>query len=375
MAHETERWIVRAMSLLRIAQVAPFLGVAATSQWAAYRWPALVIGLYVAYLGWAVALCHAAVRADHVGRGWMRTDVVVGSVVALVVGLACRPGWAGTWLNWTLGPVMGASIVAVVYGRGRERYLLTVALMAAYGLGLHRELGTATGVNAVISSAVAIAAFTVAAALVVGRLRATAARSDRAGAEAITAREEQARLEERVRQYDLLHTNVLATLTIIARGADELTDQLRTRCARDARFLRAVIQSVTDVEPEGFNVALAGMLADQGALGLEVHYSVDELPGHLPPDVVSALIHAVREALNNVVKHSGVNEAWVVAIGGPTGVEITVTDRGVGFDPATVGRGLGLTQAIEGRMTEIGGQVEISSYAGHGTSVKLTWDR
>lgn len=119
---------------------------------------------------------------------------------------------------------------------------------------------------------------------------------------------------------------------------------------------------------------LADTLRDQGALGLDIHYSVDELPHQLPPDVTAALIHAVREALNNVLKHGEVSEAWVTAMGERGGVRITVTDRGVGFDPVTVERGLGLTQAIDARMAAVGGRVEITSSSGHGTSVELTWN-
>lgn len=118
----------------------------------------------------------------------MYADVAVSVVVAVSVGLSCKPGWAGTWHNWTLGPVMGASVVAVLYGRGRERCVIPLVLMAAYAGPLRGDLSTATGTNAVLSSAVAIVAYTFAAAFVAARLRASAVESDRATAEAIAAR-------------------------------------------------------------------------------------------------------------------------------------------------------------------------------------------
>ena len=55
---------------------------------------------------------------------------------------------------------------------------------------------------------------------------------------------------------------------------------------------------------------------------------------------------AVTEALNNVVKHAGVGEAWVTALGSRGGVTVTVAERGRGFDPATTQPGLGTTGSL-----------------------------
>jgi signal transduction histidine kinase len=54
-------------------------------------------------------------------------------------------------------------------------------------------------------------------------------------------------------------------------------------------------------------------------------------------------------------------------------VSLFVRDRGVGFDPETVGEDRkGISESIRGRMARHGGKVEIRSAPGGGTEVALT---
>jgi signal transduction histidine kinase len=56
-------------------------------------------------------------------------------------------------------------------------------------------------------------------------------------------------------------------------------------------------------------------------------------------------------------------------------VEVSVTDRGCGFDPSAVPSGTGLRASITARMTEAGGTAHIESAPGEGTIVRLTAPR
>jgi signal transduction histidine kinase len=112
---------------------------------------------------------------------------------------------------------------------------------------------------------------------------------------------------------------------------------------------------------------------------LRVHVHCADIPPDLPEPVVRGLTDACREALNNVIKHSGDSQAWVTAVGpdpqapgGPLAT-LTITDRGRGFDPARVGPGLGVRESISGRMSEIGGAAHVDSRPGQGTMVELAW--
>jgi len=223
-----------------------------------------------------------------------------------------------------------------------------------------------------------LAAFTVAAGLVVSRLRASARAADDSAAEAVRARRAEAaagaRLEERSRQYRLLHDNVLTTLTWLGQGTDRLSQEMRERCKMDETFLRALISTANDASPDGLNAALGRVASDQSLLGLQVQQNHDDIAQDLPAEVVAAVSQAVKEALNNVLKHAGTREARVVATGDHQGgVVVTVADQGRGFDVATTCPGRGITESLRRRMVEVGGRVDIDSFPGEGTYVEIRW--
>ena len=91
--------------------------------------------------------------------------------------------------------------------------------------------------------------------------------------------------------------------------------------------------------------------------------------------MAAAIANAVREALSNVAAHAGTGEAWVeVSLPAPGRLQVTVRDRGAGFDPADVDRTrLGLRRSIAERMADCGGQASIWSAPGQGTVAILSW--
>lgn len=110
---------------------------------------------------------------------------------------------------------------------------------------------------------------------------------------------------------------------------------------------------------------------------LEVTVDVRTAAEPATEDVAVLLFQAVREALFNVVKHSGVGQARVELDRTPDGlVRIQVEDSGVGFDP-TAQREHDLAEAgfglfsIRERLGWVGGQLEVSSAPGQGTTVTI----
>jgi signal transduction histidine kinase len=108
----------------------------------------------------------------------------------------------------------------------------------------------------------------------------------------------------------------------------------------------------------------------------------------VPAPLAAAAAHAVREALANVASHAGTGEAWVeISLperGGrgagpaglelPAGLEVTVRDAGVGFDPAHIDPArLGVRRSIIERVADWGGQASVQSAPGAGTVVSLRW--
>jgi signal transduction histidine kinase len=91
---------------------------------------------------------------------------------------------------------------------------------------------------------------------------------------------------------------------------------------------------------------------------------------------VTAIFRIAQEAINNVARHSGAQQATITLSFGASAVVTVVEDDGDGFDPDRFrqpeesGRGLGLLGMRE-RAGLFGGDVEIASRAGRGTSVRV----
>jgi signal transduction histidine kinase len=101
-----------------------------------------------------------------------------------------------------------------------------------------------------------------------------------------------------------------------------------------------------------------------------------DVPPQLPVVPLTAdarhnLFLAFKEALHNVVKHSGATEVRIAAGLAPAEFALTVEDDGCGFSPDKVARegfGNGLAN-MSLRLTKIGGQFEIEPVIGRGTKV------
>jgi PAS domain S-box-containing protein len=118
---------------------------------------------------------------------------------------------------------------------------------------------------------------------------------------------------------------------------------------------------------------LVRWMRQRHAFMVELH--IEEGPD-LTDDVKVLCFEAVRELLFNAVKHAGVAEASVhLRPLDPARLQITVSDRGVGFDPGapavgTSGKGFGLF-SIRERIAFLKGRLEIASAPGEGSCFTL----
>lgn len=96
----------------------------------------------------------------------------------------------------------------------------------------------------------------------------------------------------------------------------------------------------------------------------------DPVPSlRLPADVRHHLFLAVKEALQNVVKHARASELWIRMEAPPNQVIIRIRDDGCGFrsqNAASSGNGLG---NMRDRLARLGGTVAIESRPGLGTEI------
>lgn len=94
---------------------------------------------------------------------------------------------------------------------------------------------------------------------------------------------------------------------------------------------------------------------------------------HLGSEVRHHLALAVKEALHNVLQHSGASEVSLVLTLDSQDLNIEIRDNGRGFDPEkTTGNGLA---NLHRRLETIGGRCEISSNAEKGSIVAFTLTR
>ena len=197
--------------------------------------------------------------------------------------------------------------------------------------------------------------------------------------------------QERTRIAQDLHDDLGTTLTQIdllgalaARPgipASKALDHVLLMQTKSREMVAALDEIVWAVSPNNDSLlALINYLSDfaQDFLS-KAHIScrldfADDLPDLvLQADQRHNLFLSLKEALNNVVRHSGAGEVWLQVRREYQCVILVVQDNGAGFDPATgvAGAGNGLRNMNE-RMEHLGGKCEVCSQPGAGTSVKLT---
>ncbi len=98
--------------------------------------------------------------------------------------------------------------------------------------------------------------------------------------------------------------------------------------------------------------------------GLTVQTRLEKLPP-LPEEIGVTCYRLVQEALTNVLRHSQASQVKVQVWNDDSGLNIQVTDRGVGFDPEAVHKG-GLN-IMSRRVEMLGGTLDITSRPGRGT--------
>lgn len=97
-------------------------------------------------------------------------------------------------------------------------------------------------------------------------------------------------------------------------------------------------------------------------------------------EMQAALYRSARELLINVAKHAAVREASLSCLCDGDRLMIVVSDAGCGFDPADhvgawSGHGSFGLRSIHERIINFGGEVDIDSSPGNGTTVTLSLPR
>jgi len=202
--------------------------------------------------------------------------------------------------------------------------------------------------------------------------------------------EQQAALhKERARIAKDIHDDLGANLTQIAL-LGELAQQDRSEPERAAERMgnisstaRQAIKSLDEivwaVNPRNDTLAHLIDYAGQFAVdylrlaGIRCRLDLPEQTPHreLSTDLRHNLFLVIKEALNNIVKHSRASEVWLRASASEQGLDITVEDNGCGFDQVPDNALSDGLRNMRQRMTDIGGTFEIQSKLRVGTKLLL----
>jgi len=157
-----------------------------------------------------------------------------------------------------------------------------------------------------------------------------------------------------------------------AAGQFERLEELATSAMGEIQALVSQLRP-RSVAEEGLPTALRRLVAERQARdGLQVTVEVNG-ERVLPDPVAAGLYRIAQEALTNVARHAGMQQATVrLDLVGETSL-LEIEDGGLGFDPqvASSQRGhLGLAGMAE-RAREIGWRLSVESRPSHGTRVRV----
>ena len=197
--------------------------------------------------------------------------------------------------------------------------------------------------------------------------------------------------KERLRISQDIHDDIGSILTQISQISDLGLGEPKSRTASKEQFeriggqSRAAVQALDEIvwatNPKNDNLSRFAeyvcRFADEYFESSTIR-CWQEVPANLPEislrsNVRHNVFLAIKEALTNILKHSGATEVWLRVALVDTRVSVELEDNGRGFASAEVrpgGNGLG---NMKTRLEECGGSAEILSVPKSGTKIRLTF--
>jgi PAS domain S-box-containing protein len=149
---------------------------------------------------------------------------------------------------------------------------------------------------------------------------------------------------------------------------DRLTEELDT-LVTDLHNLSHRLHS-SKLQHLGVKFALDELCGRMSRVGLHVDLNLSEALEPVPEGAAICLMRIAQEALNNVLKHSGANQAVVNLSKAIDGYYLTIVDPGRGFDTEAFSTGIGLISMRE-RVRSSQGRLTIHSRPNEGTEIAV----
>ncbi len=158
---------------------------------------------------------------------------------------------------------------------------------------------------------------------------------------------------------------------------EEILEEIREEIVGAAEAIRRVARGLRPpaLEDAGLGTAIRSHVRQRlEASSLEVHVEMDPVDDRLDDEAKLAVYRIVQEALSNALRHADAASVWIRVRGGDGHVVAEVEDDGRGFEPSgsveSNEAGLGILGMRE-RASIAGGELEIESASGRGTTVRV----
>ena len=349
---DTALW--RALGVYRFAALV-YAAISVAAHRSSYQRPALGFAVLLGMVGWSLVVTF--LYADPRRRRWplLVADLAVTSAallssMAVLSRSAIEAGDPTVTVSWAAAPVLAWAIWGGPAGG------LLAAVVVSIGDVVERGTVTQATADGIVLLLLGGG--------VVGYVVQLARRAERAVAAAV---QREAAATERERLSRKVHDGVLQALALVSRTSTD--PSLAALAAEQESSLRRLVSGPA-VTAAG-EADLAALLPRAAAVELALPAS----PVLLPAAVAGELADAVRAAVDNALGHGG-TRAWVLVEDEPTAVTVSVRDDGPGIAAGRLeeaerdGR-MGVARSIRGRVTALGGTVDVVSTPGQGTEVEL----
>ena len=200
----------------------------------------------------------------------------------------------------------------------------------------------------------------------------------------IHAQEEELRRLSRELHDDL--TQRLAALALDAALIEKELNPSQPQAVQGLKELRANLSEVAEEVHDLSRQLHPSILDDLGLVqavqaecvaftkktGVDLSFAPHDLPDSVPQHSALCLYRIIREALQNIAKHSRAAAASVTLQGLSDGIRLLIEDQGIGFDTQEVKTkaGIGLSSMRE-RVRLVNGTISFKSKPGQGTAIEV----
>jgi signal transduction histidine kinase len=268
-------------------------------------------------------------------------------------------------LGWSFDPLPLASAIAyyTVMDRCSTRVRMVISAVLIFGIVRSQTLPGhnepydffVVALQFVVAGTLGILSRTRRAYLQAVEIRAEQAEAERDRQVALAAADERTRIARELHDVVAHHVSLMAVQSEAAAAllpgrpaeagkAVDIIGQTAREALTELRRLLGVLRGPADVNgrattaPAPSISALDEVLGQVRQAGIEVNLRVEGRPSKLPPGVDLTAYRIVQEALTNIVKHSGADEAAVTLKYEPGYVTVSVTDTGNAAVAVTLGR-------------------------------------